>query len=187
MLDAGDPTSPGGVNLSLTRAMVWSLETRPIRLNGMRDSRLTHYDFAAALQARICADLEAEKLAHAPCKRPDSDERRRVENMEAQIVTLEEALATAEVLAGQRRQEAESAAKRIGALEAHIATLQEAVAKAEALSEQQRQEAQMATKRANQLVAELVEMTGEFVEMSKQKRTGSSNMKYAEGIRMLDA
>ena len=135
---------------------------------------MTYYDFAEALQARICIDLEAEKLAHTPCRRPDWDERRRVESMEAQIVTLEEALATAEVLAEQRRQKAESTAKRIGALEAHIATLQEAVAKAEALNEQQRQEAQMATKRANQLVAELVEMTGEFVEMSKQSRTNSS-------------
>ena len=106
---------------------------------------MTYYDFAQALQARICTDLEAEKLAHTPSKRPNWDERRRVESMEAQIVALEEALATAEVRAEQRRQEAEFAAKRIGALEAHIATLQEAVAKAEALSEQQRQEAQMAT------------------------------------------
>jgi hypothetical protein len=137
---------------------------------------LTYPDFAEALQARICADLEAEKVAHTPRKRPDPDERRRVEALEAHIATLEEAVAKAEVLGEQRRQEAETAAKRVGALEAHIATLQEAVAKAEVLGEQQRQEAETAAKRADDLVAELVEMTGEFVEMSKRMATQTAAM-----------
>jgi len=101
---------------------------------------VTYPDFAEALQARICADLEAEKIAHTPRKRREADERR-VEILEVHIAALEERVATAEVLGEQRRHEAETAAKKIAALEAHIATLQEAIAKAESLGEQQRQEA----------------------------------------------
>jgi chromosome segregation ATPase len=129
---------------------------------------LTYPDFAEALQARIRADLEAEKVAHTPRKLPTLDEGRRFEALEAYIATLEKAVAKAEARGEQRRREAETAAKRVEALEAHIATLQEAVAKAEALGKQQRQEAQTATKRADGLVAELIEMTGELVNMSKQ-------------------
>jgi chromosome segregation ATPase len=137
---------------------------------------LTYPDLAEALQARIYADLEAEKVAHAPRNRPDPDERRRVEALEAHIATLQEAVAKTEAVGEQRRQEAETAAKRVAALEAHIATLQEAVAKAEVLADQQRQEAETAVKRADALVAELVEMTGELVEMSTRMATQTAAM-----------
>ncbi len=103
---------------------------------------MTYPDFAEALQARICADLEAEKIAHTPRKRREADERR-VEILEVHIAALEERVATAEVLGEQRRHEAD-------------------------LGEQQRQEAQTAAERADDLVAELIEITGEFVEMSKR-------------------
>ena len=129
---------------------------------------MTYPDFAEALQARICADLEAEKIAHTPRKRREADERGRVEILEVHIAALEERVTTAEVLGEQRRHEAETAAKKIAALEAHIATLQEAIAKAESLGEQRRQEAQTAAQRTDHLVAELIEITGEFVEMSKR-------------------
>jgi hypothetical protein len=129
---------------------------------------VTYPDFAEALQARICADLEAEKLAHTARKRLDADERRRVEILEEHIAALEEAVAKSEVLGEQRRQEAETAAKRIAVLETNISTLQEAVASAESLGEQRLQEVQKEAKRADHLVAELVEVTGEFVEMSKR-------------------
>ena len=124
---------------------------------------MTHFDFGATLQARTCADLEAEKIAHMPRARRDGDERSK-----DVTAALEEAVADAEILAEQRRQEAETAAKKIADLETHIATLQQTIAKADALSEQQRQEAETAKKRADHLVAELVDLTEEFVGMSKR-------------------
>jgi uncharacterized coiled-coil DUF342 family protein len=131
---------------------------------------VTYPDFAEALQARICANLEAEKIAHTFRNRLDADEARRVDIVEVHIAPLEEAVAEAEVLGEQRGQEAERAARKIAELERQISTLQEAIAKAEALGDQQHQEAQTSAKRADHLLAELIEMTGEFVEMSKQIR-----------------
>ena len=129
---------------------------------------MTYPDFAEALQARICADLEAEKIAHTPRKYRAADEGRSDKILEARTAALEEALAKGEVLGEQRRQEAETSAKKIAELEARIATLQQTIVKAEALGEQQRQEAQAAAKRVDHLVVELVAMTGEFVGMSKR-------------------
>ena len=129
---------------------------------------MTYFDFGAALQARTCADLETEKIAHMPCARWDGDERSKDDLLEVHTAALEEAVADAEILAEQRRQEAETAAKKIADLETHIATLQQTIAKAEALGEQQRQEAETAKKRADHLVAELVDLTDEFVGMSKR-------------------
>ena len=86
---------------------------------------MTSFNFAEALQARICADLEAEKTAHTPRSRRDGDERRRDELLEVQIAALEEAVANAELFGEQRRQEAETAAKKIAELEAQIALLQQ--------------------------------------------------------------
>ena len=129
---------------------------------------MTYPDFAEALQARICADLEAERIAHTPLDRRDAEGRGRDEILEAHSVALGEALARAEALGEQRRQETEAAAGKIAELEARIATLQQTISKAETFGEQQRQQARAATQRADHLVAELVQMTGELVEMSKQ-------------------
>ena len=129
---------------------------------------MVYIDFGTALQARICADLEAEKITHMPRARRDGDQRRRDDLLEVHTAVLEEAVADAEILAEQQRQEAEKAAKKITELETHNATLQQTIAKAEALSEQQRQEAETAKKRAEHLVAELVDLTEEFVGMSKR-------------------
>jgi hypothetical protein len=85
---------------------------------------VTDFDFAEALQARICADLETDKIAHTPARR-DGDERDRNELLEVQTAALEEAVADAVILAEQRRQEAETAAKKIAELEAQIALLQQ--------------------------------------------------------------
>ena len=88
-------------------------------------------------KARILVDLEAEKAAHTPRRRPDKhldehpDERRTFD-----------------------------------ALEAHIATLKEAVVKAEAVGDQHRQEAEVASKRVDHLVAELVGMSMRMAEQS---------------------
>jgi len=84
---------------------------------------MTYPDLAEALQARILVDQIAEKDAHTPCKRPEPNERRA---LETHIATLEKAVAKAEALGEQRRQEAQTAAKRVEALEVHIATLEEA-------------------------------------------------------------
>jgi DNA repair exonuclease SbcCD ATPase subunit len=145
-------------------------------------ARLPYRDLAEALQARILADLKAGRAGHPPRDRPDPDECCGVGTREAHIAALAEAMATAEALGEQRREEAETAAKRVAALEAHIATLEEAVAKAEALGEQRRREAQTATKRADDLVAELVEMTSELVEMSKRmaEQTAATDKLRAE-------
>ena len=129
---------------------------------------MTYPDFAEALQARICADLEAEKIAHTPRQRRETDERRSDEILRVHTAALEEAIAKAEVLGEQRRREAETAARKIAELEARIATLQQMIVKTEAIGEQQRQEVQTAAKRVDRLVVELVEITGEFVEMSER-------------------
>ena len=86
---------------------------------------MTDFDFAEALQARICVDLEADKIAHTPRARRDGDKRDRNELLEVQTAALEEAVADAEILAEQRRQEVERAAKKIAELEAQIALLQQ--------------------------------------------------------------
>jgi chromosome segregation ATPase len=70
-------------------------------------------------KARILVDLEAEKAAHTPRRRPAKhldehpDERRTFEALQAHIATLKEAVAKAEALAEQRRQEAETSSKRV--------------------------------------------------------------------------
>jgi chromosome segregation ATPase len=131
---------------------------------------LTYPDLAEALQARILADLMAEKVAHTRCERPGPDKRR---VPEAHIATLEEAVAKAQALGEQRRQEAQSAAKRVEALDVHIAMLEEAVAKAEALGEQRRQEAQSAAKRIEALdvhIAMLEEAVAKAEALGEQRR-----------------
>ena len=129
---------------------------------------MTYPDLAEVLQARIFADLAAEKLAPMPRNRPDLHEHRRIGTLEAHIAVLEESIAKPEALGERRQREAETAAKRIKALDAHIAVLEEAVAKAEVQGEQQRQKAETAAKRTDYLVAELIEMTNELIEMSKR-------------------
>jgi chromosome segregation ATPase len=143
---------------------------------------LSYPDLAEVLQARILANQKAEKVTHPRCNCPYRARRRTVAMPKLQIATLEEALAKAEVLAEQRRQEAETANKRIEALDAQIITLEEAVAKSEALGEQWRREAQASTKRSNDLVAELVELTGELIEMSKRiaEQTAAADKLRAE-------
>ena len=135
-------------------------------------ARLTYPDLAEVLQARIFADLAAEKLAPMPWNRPDLYEHRRLgrwkpislcwrnpspspkrlasggsgkprrgqagQGLDAHIAVLEEAVAKAKALGGQRRQETETAAKRGETLASYIAMLEEAAAKAEALGEQRR-------------------------------------------------
>jgi hypothetical protein len=88
-------------------------------------------------KARILVDLEAEKAAHTPRRRPD-----------------------------ERLNEHPDERRTFEALEAHIATLKEAVAKAEALGERHRQEAKMASKRIDHLVAELVGMSMRLTEQT---------------------
>jgi DNA-binding protein H-NS len=116
---------------------------------------LTYPDLAQALQARILADLKAGTMADTPRNRPFPDGRHKVGALEAHIATLEKAVAKAEALGEQRRQEAETAAQRVEALEAHIATLEQAVTKAEALGEQRRQEAATAAKWVEALEANI--------------------------------
>ena len=78
---------------------------------------MTYPDLAEALQARIIVDQIAEKDAHTPRKRPEPNERRA---LETHIATLEKAVANAEALGEQRRQEAQLAAKRVEGLVAAL-------------------------------------------------------------------
>src|SRR5262249_2171329 len=66
-------------------------------------------------KARILVDLEAEKAAHTPRKRPNEhpDEPHTFEGLQAQIATLKEAVAKAEAVGEQYRQEADMAGKRV--------------------------------------------------------------------------
>ena len=100
---------------------------------------MTYPTLTEALQARLLAEADRLSLRRIP----NSHNRRRVEDLEAHIALLEDALAHTEALGEQQRQEAGTAVQRVQALEAHIATLEGAV-KAQALSEQQRQEAETA-------------------------------------------
>ena len=77
-------------------------------------------DLTEALQARILADLKAEKVGPAPTSRLDPAESHRVGALEAQIATLEEAVGKAEALGEQRRQQAETAVKRADDLVAEL-------------------------------------------------------------------
>ena len=92
-------------------------------------------------KARILVDLEVEKAAHTPRRRPDK--------------RLDE-----------HPDEHPDERRTFEALEAHIATLKEAVTKAEALGERHRQEAEIASKRVDHLVAELVGMSMRMAEQT---------------------
>jgi chromosome segregation ATPase len=129
---------------------------------------LPQSDIAEFLQARLVADLKARLAAHTPGAGPGADEHPRVAALEAQIAILQDAVAEARTMGEERRQQAETAARRVELLEAQVATLEQAVATAEAMSEQRQQQAETAARQADYLVAELVDITGELVEMSKR-------------------
>ena len=99
-----------------------------------RNSALPYLDLAETLQARMLADQACA-----------SDGTLGV--LDAHIVTLEQALAKAEALSEQRRQEAEAATNRVRLLEANIHRLEEPLARAEAFVDQRRQEAEAAAER----------------------------------------
>ena len=113
---------------------------------------MTYSDFAEALQARLRAHREAD---HRSIRKSDLGERRTIEALEAQIATLQDAIASTEALGEQQRQEAGTAVTRVKALEADIATLNEAVTKAQTLAEQRRQEAESAASRVEALEAQI--------------------------------
>src|SRR5262245_35829367 len=121
-----------------------------------RTAPLTYPDLAQVLQARILADLTARAAVDTPRNRLDRVEGRSAGALKARITVLEKAVADAESLGEQRRQDAETAAHRVKAMEANVAALKEAVIKAEALGEQRRQEAEMAAQRVETLEANVV-------------------------------
>ncbi len=112
---------------------------------------MTYPNLTEPLQTRLLAEANRLSLRQIP----DSDNRRRIEDLEAHIAVLEDALANTEALGEQQRQEAGKAAQQVQALEAHIVTLEGAIAKAQALSEQQRQEAETAARQVEALQAHL--------------------------------
>lgn len=126
-------------------------------------------DIAEFLKARMLADLREEVAACTPGMAADVEEPRRIEVLEAHIVTLQDAVAEARTMGEQRRREAESAAERVAALEAQVATLTKAVADAEAIGEQHRQEAEASAERAIYLVTELIDVTSELTELRQRK------------------
>jgi hypothetical protein len=82
-----------------------------------------HPDLAEYLQARILSDLTTLKVAlgtDATGERPDADEARKVEALEARIAALEEAVHKAEAMAEARREEAETANERADRLVADL-------------------------------------------------------------------
>jgi chromosome segregation ATPase len=97
-------------------------------------------------KARILVDLEAEKAAHTPRRRPTKhldehpDERRTFEALEAHIAALKEAVAKAEALAEQRRQEAETSGKRVGHLVTELVEMSMRMAEQTAVADKVRAE-----------------------------------------------
>jgi hypothetical protein len=125
-------------------------------------------DFAAILhQARIYAGQQEKELEHNARKARTGGE---VEAaiLRAHVAVLEEAIVSAEVLSERRLQEAETAARKIATLELQIGSLQNPITQAELLNEQRLHDVRMAVQRSNRLVADLVDMTEEFVAMSKR-------------------
>jgi chromosome segregation ATPase len=93
-------------------------------------------------KARILVDLEAEKAAHTPRRRPDErpDERRTFEALEAHITTLKEVVAKAEALGEQHRQEAEMASKRVDHLVTELVEMSMRMAEQTAVADRVRAE-----------------------------------------------
>ena len=93
-------------------------------------------------KARILVDLEAEQAAHTPRRRPDEhpDERRTFEALEAHIATLKEAVAKAEALGEQHRQEAEMASKRVDHLVTELVEMSMRIAEQTAVADRVRAE-----------------------------------------------
>jgi chromosome segregation ATPase len=91
---------------------------------------------------RILVDLEAEKAAHTPRRRLDEhpDERRTFEALEAHITTLKEAVAKAEALGEQHRQEAEMASKRVDHLVTELVEMSMRMAEQTAVADRVRAE-----------------------------------------------
>jgi len=116
---------------------------------------VTYPDLAENLPARLRAHSEADRNA---VELPTTNDRRRIEALETQIATLQDAVAATEALGEQQRQETGMAAKRVEALEAHVATLEDAVTKAQALAEQRGQEAEIAAKRVEVLEAHFAQV-----------------------------
>ena len=146
---------------------------------------MTYPDIAEALQARLRAHREADR--HSLQKLPDSDERRRIEALEAQIATLEDAIANTEALGERQRQEAGTAVKRVEALEADIVTLKEVVAKAQALAEERRQEAESAARRVEALAAQIATLEKAVANAEAQRQDCKAVVvtSTAESMRML--
>ena len=97
-------------------------------------------------KARILVDLEAEKAGHTPRRRPvkyldeHPDERRTFEALEAHIATLKEAVAKAEALGEQHRQEAETSSKRVDHLVAELVEMSIRMAEQTAVADKVRAE-----------------------------------------------
>ena len=93
-------------------------------------------------KARILVDLETEKAAHTPRRRPDErpDERRTFEALEAHITTLKEAVAKAEALGERHRQEAEMASKRVDHLVTELVEMSMRMAEQTAVADRVRTE-----------------------------------------------
>ena len=130
--------------------------------------QLPYPDIAEFLKARMLADLQTEVAASTPGVSADADDGYDLA-LEAQIATLKDAVAAAQTIGEQRRQEAETAVERVAALEAQVATLQQAVAQAEAIGEQHRQDAEASAERAVYLVTELIDVTSELVQLQQRK------------------
>jgi hypothetical protein len=93
-------------------------------------------------KARILVDLEAEKVAHTPRRRPNEhpDERRTFEALEAHIATLKQAVVKAEAVGEQYRHEAEMAGKRVDHLVAELVEMSMRMAEQTAVADRVRAE-----------------------------------------------
>jgi chromosome segregation ATPase len=96
----------------------------------------------ATMAARILVDLEAEKAAHTPRRRPNKhpDERRTFEVIQDHIATLKEAVAKAEAVGEQYRQEADMAGKRVDHLVTELVEMSMRMAEQAAVADKVRAE-----------------------------------------------
>jgi chromosome segregation ATPase len=142
---------------------------------------LTYTDLAEALQARLHANREAERYS---LRNTSDSDRRRIEILQAEIATLQDAIVTTEALGEQQLQQAGLAAQRAEALETDVAALQDTVTKAQALAEQWRQEVEAAGKRAAILEAHLIQVAIgiNMAIMMSQGRNAGIDVKRLQGI-----
>ena len=128
---------------------------------------MTYFDFAAALQARTCTDLEAEKIAHMSRARRDGTNEVKMTCWSCAPLHWRKRLLMPRSSQSSDARRRRQGPRRLQSWKPISLRFSKRLQRPKHF-EQQRQEAETAKKRADHLVAELVDLTEEFAGMSKR-------------------